>query len=51
VLQYIVVHYAQAEALLRHCGDDARLIEIISHYLEIRECFNHEEDDAGGYIA
>ncbi|EGI69392.1 hypothetical protein G5I_01858 [Acromyrmex echinatior] len=36
---------------LGHCGGDARLMEIISHHLEVHECFNHEEDDAGGYIA
>ena len=36
---------------LGHCGGDARLMEIISHHLEVRECFNHEEDDVGGYIA
>ncbi|KYN13304.1 hypothetical protein ALC57_14505 [Trachymyrmex cornetzi] len=33
---------------LGHCGGDARLMEIISYHLEVRECFNHEEDDAGG---
>ncbi|XP_018378015.1 PREDICTED: uncharacterized protein LOC108770795 [Trachymyrmex cornetzi] len=35
---------------LGHCGGDARLMEIISHHLEVRECLNHE-DDVGGYIA
>ncbi|XP_011054730.1 PREDICTED: uncharacterized protein LOC105146278 [Acromyrmex echinatior] len=34
---------------LGHYGGDARLMEIISHHLEVCECFNHEEDD-GGYI-
>jgi len=35
---------------LGHCGEDQTLVEIISH-LEVRMCFEHEEDDAGGYIA
>ncbi|EGI68895.1 hypothetical protein G5I_02386 [Acromyrmex echinatior] len=37
--------------MLGHCGGDTRLMEIISHYLEVRECINHEEDNAAGYIA
>jgi len=36
---------------LGHCGNDQRLVEIISRHLEVRQCFDHEEDDAGGYIA
>ena len=44
MLQYIVVHK------LGHYGSDARLMEIILHYLEVHKCFSHE-DDAGGYIA
>lgn len=36
---------------LGHCGGDERLKNIITRHLEIRECFSHEEDDAGGYIA
>jgi len=36
---------------LGHCGNDPRLLEIISCHLEVRQCFDHEEDDVGGYIA
>jgi len=36
---------------LGHCGNDRRLMEIISRHLEVRQCFDHEEDDVGGYIA
>ena len=36
---------------LGHCGDDVRLKNIIAYHLEIRECFGHEEDDAGSHIA
>jgi len=36
---------------LGHCGNEQRLVEIISRHLEVRQCFDHEEDDAGGYIA
>lgn len=35
---------------LGHCGGDRRLEEIISRHMIVRECFNHEEDDAGGHI-
>jgi len=35
---------------LGHCGCDETLVEIISRHLEVRLFFNHEEDDAGGYI-
>ena len=34
---------------LGHCGDE-RLKNIIARHLEIRECFDYEEIDAGGYI-
>ena len=44
MLQHISVHYA-----LGHYGGDERLKNIIAR-LEIRECFGHEEDDAGGHI-
>jgi len=40
------VHYAQG-----HCGEDQTLMEIISRHLKVRMCFEHEEDDAGDYIA
>jgi len=30
---------------LGHCGNDQRLVEIISRHLEVRQCFDHEEDD------
>jgi len=36
---------------LGHCGGDETLVEIISRHLEVRLYFDHEEDDAGGYIA
>jgi len=36
---------------LGHCGNDRGLMEIISRHLEVRQCFGHEEDDVGGYIA
>jgi len=36
---------------LGHCGDDVRLKNIIARHLEIRECFAHEENDAGSHIA
>jgi len=36
---------------LGRCGRDEALVEIIARHLEVRLCFNHEEDDAGGYIA
>ena len=36
---------------LGHCGDYVRLKNIIARHLEIRECFGHEEDDAGSHIA
>jgi len=36
---------------LGHCGDDETLVKIISRHLEVRICFKHEEDDAGGHIA
>ena len=36
---------------LEHCGADERLKNIITRHLKIRECFGHEEDDAGSHIA
>jgi len=36
---------------LGHCGEDQTLVDIISRHLEVRMCFEHEEDDAGGHIA
>ena len=36
---------------LGQCDDDERLKNIIACHLEIRECFDHEENDAGGHIA
>jgi len=36
---------------LEHRGEDQTLVEIISRHLEVRLYFDHEEDDAGGYIA
>jgi len=36
---------------LGHCGEDQTLIEIIARHLEVRQYFDHEEDDVGGYIA
>jgi len=36
---------------LGHCGNDVKLQKIIASHLEIRECFGHEEDDAGSHIA
>jgi len=36
---------------LGHCGNNEMLVKIISHHLEVRTYFDHEEDDAGGYIA
>ncbi|KYN10287.1 hypothetical protein ALC57_17584 [Trachymyrmex cornetzi] len=36
---------------LEHCGGDLRLRSIISEHLEVRDFYDHEEDDAGGYIA
>ena len=35
---------------LGHCDGDV-ILNIIARHLEIRECFDHEEDDAGGHIA
>jgi len=35
---------------LGHCGEDQALVEIIARHLEVRRCFDHEEDDAGGHI-
>jgi len=34
-----------------HCGEDQTPEEIISRHLEVRMCFEHEEDDARGHIA
>ncbi|XP_018370179.1 PREDICTED: uncharacterized protein LOC108765831 [Trachymyrmex cornetzi] len=36
---------------LGHCGGDVRLRRIISGHLEVRDFYDHEEDDVGGYIA
>jgi len=36
---------------LGHCEGDERLKDIIARLLEIRECFDHEEVDAGDHIA
>ncbi|XP_018374675.1 PREDICTED: uncharacterized protein LOC108768656 [Trachymyrmex cornetzi] len=36
---------------LGHCGGDVRLRNIISGHLEVRDFYDHEEDDVGGYIA
>ncbi|KYN18359.1 hypothetical protein ALC57_09334 [Trachymyrmex cornetzi] len=36
---------------LGHCGGDVRLRSIISGHLEVRDFYDHEEDDVGGYIA
>lgn len=36
---------------LGHCDCDAKLREIIARHLEVRQWFNHEEEDVGGYIA
>jgi len=36
---------------LGHCENDPRLMEIISRHLEVRQFFDHEEDDVGGYVA
>ncbi|KYN14213.1 hypothetical protein ALC57_13585 [Trachymyrmex cornetzi] len=33
---------------LGHC--DSVMTLTISRHIEVRECFNHEEDDAGGHI-
>jgi len=36
---------------LGHCGGDVTLKNIIARHLEIRECFDHEENDAEDHIA
>ncbi|KYN17805.1 hypothetical protein ALC57_09909 [Trachymyrmex cornetzi] len=36
---------------LGHCGGDVRLRSIISGHLEVRDFYDHEEDDVRGYIA